>query len=56
MNKIYLSILTLLLSSSFAMAGVEKFVIPAISDTLIFENSIISTYQTNIDTKVAQNE
>ncbi|KIM03183.1 MAG: hypothetical protein KN64_12920 [Sulfurovum sp. AS07-7] len=56
MNKIYLSTLALILSSSFAMAGVEKFIIPAIDDTLIFENSTISTYQTNIDTKVAQNE
>lgn len=43
-------------SSPAQSVKIDKFVIPAISDTLIFENSIISTYQTNIDTKVAQNE
>jgi hypothetical protein len=38
------------------MAGVEKFVIPAISDTLVLEDSNLSSYQTNINIKVAQNE
>jgi hypothetical protein len=42
--------------SSIQSVKIDKFIITAIDDNLIFEDTIIPTYKTFIDEKVAQNE
>jgi len=55
-HKLLNSTLAIIISSTLANAGVEKFVIPAINDTLIFENSTISNSQSKLETRLTIGE